>query len=153
MGTMTLCIAPMPTEEALDLAARIADAEDPDCERLLFAEGPQVCDALRCEVLRHAAEVDRLDALLARQHAILTGVADALRGDPGPLASHSHHDLAERAAAMVRERDALRDAARECLDALEAPAPVWDADESEHDEHAARLEVARGALRALVAPR
>ena len=100
-----------------------------------------------------ASEVDHLDALLARQHAILTGVANALRGDPGPLASHSHHDLAERAAAMVRERDALRDAARECLDALEAPAPVWDADESEHDEHAARLEVARGALRALVAPR
>ena len=124
-------------------------------------------------------EVDYLDALLARQHAILTGVANALRGDPGPLASHSHHDLAERAAAMVallavtrasldaassgrrvtvvdeverlqRERDALRDAARECLDALEAPAPAWDADESEHDEHAARLEVARVALRTLV---
>ena len=48
-----------------------------------------------------ADEVGYLDALLARQHAILTGVADALRGDPGPLASHSHHDLAERAAAMV----------------------------------------------------
>ena len=112
-----------------------------------------------------ADEVGYLDALLARQHAILTGVANALRGDPGPIASHSHHDLAERAAAMVallavtacddierlqRERDALRDAAREHLDALEAPAPVWDADESEHDEHAARLEVARAALRALV---
>ena len=157
-----------------------------------------------------ADEVDYLDALLSRQHAILTGVANALRGDPGPIASHSHHDLAERAAAMVavlavtqssleaartgeritvvdeierlqREiatlraasaqdldglraelrradderqtwRD-LRDAARECLDALESPAPVWDADESEHDGHAARLEVARVALRALVAPR
>ncbi len=48
------------------------------------------------------------------------------------------------------ERDALRDAARAYLDALEAPAPVWDADESEHDGHAARLEVARVALRALV---
>jgi hypothetical protein len=33
----------------------------------------------------------------------------------------------------------LRDAARGMLAALEAPAPVWDADESEHDEHAARL--------------
>ena len=48
-----------------------------------------------------ADEVDYLDALLSRQHAILTGVADALRGDPGPLASHSHHDLAERAASTV----------------------------------------------------
>lgn len=98
------------------------------------------------EEMAGASEVDYLDALLARQHAILTGVANALRGDPGPLASHSHHDLAERAAAMVallevaqtslaaatsgrrvtacdeierlqRERDALRDAAREYLDA------------------------------------
>ena len=55
-----------------------------------------------------AAEVDYLDALLARQHAILTGVANALRGDPGPLASHSHHDLAERAAAAVAEIARLR---------------------------------------------
>jgi len=132
------------------------------------------------------AEIDHLDALLARQHAILTGVANALRGDPGPLASHSHHDLAERAAAVVAERDAavadaararaayatdlaglraevrradderaawrgLRDAARGMLAALEAPAPVWDADESEHDEHAARLTVALNAVRAMLA--
>ena len=189
-------------------------------------------------------EVDYLDALLSRQSAILTGVANALRGDPGPLASHSHHDLAERAAALVAElatlravrmepmtptaldaacaaedraaadeplldgtdgahpawwrghdraaemltaqRDAavadaarvraayaadldglraevrraddereawrgLRDAAREMLDALEAPAPVWDADESEHDAHAARLTVALDAVRTLLA--
>ena len=128
------------------------------------------------------AEIDHLDALLARQRAILTGVANALRGDPGPLASHSHHDLAERAAAMVAEvatlraayasdlaglraevrraddeRAAwrgLRDAAREMLTALEAPAPVtvWDADESEHDAHEARLTAAFDAVRAMVAP-
>ena len=55
-----------------------------------------------------ADDADYLDALLARQHAILTGVADALRGDPGPLASHSHHDLAERAAATVAEVETLR---------------------------------------------
>jgi hypothetical protein len=50
-----------------------------------------------------SAELDYLDALLARQQEILTGVASALLGDPGPLASHSHHDLAERAAAVVAE--------------------------------------------------
>jgi hypothetical protein len=138
-----------------------------------------------CHEARHAAEIDYLDALIARQHAILTGVANALRGDPGPLASHSHHDLAERAAAVVAElarlsrevatlraayatdldglraevrradaerdvRRDLRDAAREMLDAFEAPAPVCDADESEHDEHAARLADAVEALRSLV---
>jgi hypothetical protein len=132
-------------------------------------------------------EVDHLDALLARQHAILTGVANALRGDPGPLASHSHHDLAERAASTVaalavatrsleatttgerlttcdelarlsrevatvaRERDEARDAAREMLTALEALAPVWGADESEHAAHAARLTRALDAVRVLLA--
>jgi hypothetical protein len=160
-------------------------------------------------------EVDYLAALLSRQSAILTGVANALRGDPGPLASHSHHDLAERAAAMVaelatlravrmvpmtptaldaacaaedratvdeslldgtdfahpawwrghdratevwrervataeRERDEARAAAAGVLTALEAPAPVWDADESDHDAHAARLTDAVEALRSLV---
>ncbi len=47
--------AEMPVEEALDLARRIADAEDPDCDDLLFADGPEVCAALRGEVLRLAA--------------------------------------------------------------------------------------------------
>jgi len=159
------------------------------------------------ETAPDADEVAYLDALLARQRAILTGVANALRGDPGPLASHSHHDLAERAAAVVAalavatrsleaasgerlttcdelarlsrevvtlraayaqdldglraevrraddERAAwrgLRDAVRGMLVALEAPAPVWDADESEHDAHAARLTVALDAVRALLA--
>ena len=52
------------------------------------------------------------------------------------------------------EREAwrgLRDAAREMLAALEAPAPVWDADESEHDAHAARLTLALDAVRAMLA--
>lgn len=57
---------------------------------------------------RLRAELDEVYALLARQSAILTGVANALRGPPGPLASHGHHDLAERAATVVRERDAAQ---------------------------------------------
>ena len=143
-----------------------------------------------------AAEVDYLDALLARQHAILTGVANALRGDPGPLASHSHHDLAERAAAAVaevarlrgllevaqtslaaatsgrrvtacdeierlqRERDALRDAAREYLDArhrglvaLDAYLDADPADAAARDAASAceaRVTAARTRLAALV---
>ena len=129
-----------------------------------------------------ADEVDYLDALLARQHTILTGVANALRGDPGPLASHSHHDLAERAAAMVallavtqssleaassgrrvtacdeierlqRERDALRDAAREYLDARAAydAADTYEATNADDERRAwERRAAAQGALRALV---
>ncbi len=128
------------------------------------------------------AEIDYLDALLARQHAILTGVANALRGDPGPLASHSHHDLAERAASVVallavtqssleaassgrrvtacveierlqRERDALRAAAREHLDAREAydAADTYEATSADDERHAwERRAAAQVALRALV---
>jgi hypothetical protein len=54
-------------------------------------------------------------------------------------------------ATVTRERDEARDATREMLAALEAPAPVWDADESEHDEHAARLTRALDDVRALLA--
>jgi septal ring factor EnvC (AmiA/AmiB activator) len=165
-------------------------------------------DELQDEVDELQDEVDELHAIVARQRAILTGVADALRGDPGPLASHGHHDLAERAAstvaalavatraieaattgerlttcdelarlsrevatlraayasdlaglrAEVRRADderaawrGLRDAARGVLAALEATAPGWDADESDHDEHAARMTQALDAVRAMLA--
>ncbi|MGL5963428.1 MAG: hypothetical protein ACRCZ2_03380, partial [Fusobacteriaceae bacterium] len=79
------------------------------------------------ETAPDAAEVDYLDALLARQHAILTGVANALRGDPGPLASHSHHDLAERAAAVV----ALLEVAQTSLAAATSGRRVTACDEIE----------------------
>lgn len=160
--------------------------------RRLHAERESVV----AELDRARDETDYLDALLARQHAILTGVANALRGDPGPLASHSHHDLAERAAAAVaevarlrallevaqtslaaatsgrrvtacdeierlqRERDALRDAAREYLEArhnalvaldayLDAdPADAAARDAASADE--ARVTATRTRLAALV---
>jgi hypothetical protein len=65
------------------------------------------------KVLAQCAELDELHALVDRQRTILTGVANALRGDPGPLASHSHHDLAERAAGVVTGARGMRDAIRE----------------------------------------
>ena len=75
--------------------------------RLDVADCDDVLDGTAEDIEQRAseatAEVDYLDDLLSRQHAILTGVANALRGDPGPLASHSHHDLAERASAAVAE--------------------------------------------------
>jgi len=87
MSDWTICITPMPTEEALDIAARIADAEEPDCEDLLLTEGARVCDVLRCEVLHQAevierrtadlstatGEIARLRAALAEAHAIIDG--------------------------------------------------------------------------------
>ena len=51
-------------------------------------------DALRAE---RDADCD----LIARQAAILTAVADALKGTPPALRTHSHHDLGDVAASVV----------------------------------------------------
>lgn len=86
---------------------------------------------------RHSADLDATDQLLAevkrldevtslleaeghplitRQGDLLTGVANALRGQPPELTSWSHHDLPELAVKTVAERDRLRAA----LDAVTA---------------------------------
>jgi hypothetical protein len=50
-------------------------------------------------------ELDDTHALILRQGALLTGVANALRGEPPALTTWSHHDVVERAkgAAVVVE--------------------------------------------------
>lgn len=55
----------LPVAEALALAARIADADDADCEALLHRHGPEVCAALRCEVLHQAEVIERRTAELS----------------------------------------------------------------------------------------
>lgn len=73
---------------------------------------------------------DRSYPLVMRQGEILTGVANALNGPTPPRTSWSHHDLAEKAAAMVtraeqaeaRVRDLAQEAKDErgaCLDQME----------------------------------
>ena len=83
----TICITAMPAEEALDIAARIADAEEPDCEDLLLTEGPRVCDVLRCEVLHQAEVIERRTAELstttgeiARLRAALVEAREIIEG-------------------------------------------------------------------------
>jgi uncharacterized coiled-coil DUF342 family protein len=53
------------------------------------------------------AEVDGSRDSTIRLDEILTGVANALKGQPDDLMTHSHHDLAEVAQRVVGERDAL----------------------------------------------
>lgn len=74
-----------------------------------MAEGQR--DALRAE---HAADCD----LIVRQGSILAAVADALKGPPPALSSHSHHDLGAVAAATVAQQAPLV----ACVDALRAAA-------------------------------
>lgn len=94
-----------------------------------------------------------------RAAEMLTAQRDAAVADAARARAAYAQDLDGLRAELRRADDEratwrdLRDAAREMLAALEAPAPVWDADESEHDEHAARLTDAIEALRPLVATR
>ena len=82
MSDWTICITPMPTEEALDIAARIADAEEPNCEDLLLHEGPQVCDTLRCEVLHQAEVIERRTAELSTATGEIARLRAALAEAP-----------------------------------------------------------------------
>jgi hypothetical protein len=78
MSTISLCIIPMPTDRAVELAARIADADDPDCEALLHSDGPEVCDVLRCEVLHQAEVIERRTAELSTAHGEIARLRAAL---------------------------------------------------------------------------
>lgn len=76
-------------------------------------------------------EVEEYDATLTRQSDLLTRTVNALRGDPPPLTSWSHHDIPELAAEkvaevalLIAERDAL--AAQVAL--VEALAEEWERD-------------------------
>ncbi len=131
------------------------------------AELVEQARGLTATVTAQAEEVDALESLVARQRDILTGVANALRGDPGPLASHSHHDLAERAAqivATVGDPAAVRmepmtpsalDAACAAEDRATADEPLLDGTDGAHpawwrghDRAAEMLSAQRDAARA-----
>lgn len=46
-------------------------------------------------------ELEAMAQLIERQGQLLTGIANAIKGDPDALSSHSHHDLPDRAAAVM----------------------------------------------------
>jgi len=82
--------------------------------------GAMRCDGCRCVRRREGeaalsestralvADRDDADAVAARLAALLTGVADALKGPPGPLKLHDWSGLPDLAAHVVRERDEAR---------------------------------------------
>lgn len=67
--------------------------------------GPPSRYCFACRRYESEVELDELYELVAKQQAILTGVADALHGPPPELASHSHHDLADVAKRVAKARD------------------------------------------------
>jgi len=57
------------------------------------------------------SEETSLHDLCVKQAKILTGVANALRGDPPDLHHWSHHDLAQRVGDVIAENKRLLEAA------------------------------------------
>ena len=83
--------------------------------RRLHAENQRcrtVCDATS-EGWR--ADAEESEALRERLSALLTSTAIALRGPATELVSWSWHDLPERAAELVAQRDALLEALKELV--------------------------------------
>ena len=75
-------------------------------------------------------EVEEYDAILRRQGDLLTRTVNALRGNPPPLTSWSHHDIPELAAEKVSEVARLT-AERDALAAAHAreSEKVWKVEE------------------------
>ena len=85
-------------------------------------------EAQLAEARREAADDDWYRD---RASSLLTGVANALKGEPAPLHMHDHSDLPEVAKALsercrVAEEEA--DAARNCI----GPDPIYGWDEPRH---------------------
>jgi hypothetical protein len=123
-----------------DVVAHEAAAE----LRRLHAENQRcrnVCDATS-EGWR--ADADESEALRERLSALLTSTAIALRGPAPELVSWSWHDLPERAAALVAQRDALLEALKDMLNA-ENTYPYGGMSESE----IAAIGKARAAIKAV----
>ncbi len=74
----------------------------------LFAAARTLLPELVEEVERLRDEDELSGDLIQRQGKLLTGVVNAIRGEPKPLHTWSHHDAPELAAQLVLERDLLR---------------------------------------------
>jgi hypothetical protein len=121
-------------------------------EREMWAGDSSWWSAVRMEPMTPSA----LDAAVAAEDRVADDEPLLDGTDGAHPAWWRGHDRAaevwrERVATAERERDEARAAAAGVLAALDAPAPVWDADESEHDDHAARLTRALDAVRAMLA--
>lgn len=144
MSGWTICITAMPTEEALDLARRIADAEDPDCDDLLFADGPEVCAALRGEVLHQAEVIERTTADLSTATGEVARLRAALAVATRSLEAASTGErltTCDELARLSREVATLRAAYAQDLDGLRAELRLAD------DERAAWRERVEAAER------
>jgi hypothetical protein len=111
-----------------------AEAAEAEIERLraeVESRGEQICSlvdrkaVLRDEVERLRGEVAEYDPLLTRQGDLLTRAANALRGDPPPLMSWSHHDVPELARTLADHMAKVKALAAEHDHCSGCPTPWW----------------------------
>lgn len=72
--------------------------------------------ALIAAVRKRDEDLAEFEGLCNRQAAILTRAANALKGNPGPLSAHSHHDVGELAEVLAAEVRGLRTQLRDAQD-------------------------------------
>lgn len=65
-------------------------------------------DEYKREAAAQLQEMEDMHTLIMRQGDLLTGVVNAIRGEPAELCRHSHHNAPELAANVVAERDGLQ---------------------------------------------
>ncbi|MCF3939933.1 hypothetical protein [Gordonia tangerina] len=80
------------------------------------------------------AELERVESgyheLINRQGSLLTNAVNAMKGDPPPLTTWSHHDVAELAKGVVAERDAALSTLQQVRELASGPscyAGAWPA--------------------------
>ncbi len=103
---------------ALDDGARLTAVEARDLEAHLVHLAKQVADL--------AEEEETSYKVIARQGALLTGVVNAIRGEPPSHVLWSHHDVPDLARALKAELLKLREALRVAVDCVKADRPALD---------------------------
>jgi hypothetical protein len=71
-------------------------------------EGTRAPETADAKIERLNRELEDCDRTICRQSALLAGVVNAIKGPPPDLVRWSHHDAAQLAAHVVRERDEAR---------------------------------------------
>ena len=86
--------------------------DDDQCQAggIAWRKGSPRIESDRERADRLQEDVEEYDAILRRQGDLLTRTVNALRGNPPPLTSWSHHDIPELAAEKVSEVERLTEA-------------------------------------------
>ena len=114
--------------DTLQCTRRIHDDDQCQAGGIAWRKGSPRIESDRERANRLQEDVEEYDAILRRQGDLLTRTVNALRGNPPPLTSWSHHDIPELAAEKVSEVERLtaeRDALRSLLTEFVDDEPCW----------------------------